>query len=190
MIPQFNISFGMLLDHYAADTNRPEVRTARSLGLRLFYFFRPHNKLQRGRIDIIDCAKQADAKAVTTGKPAMLVFAGDKTPAKFVYPREIEVATVIAWPDGSIWARIGVLVSRSTSEQKAFVCSTGLHLPVSGKQFTRLRIEQGRAVAIATVATIYQMPLPDYPLGSDRRKITAHDVAEKAGLAVYLQHWH
>ena len=183
------ISYGSILDLAAQNPLLPEVRAARGLGLNLLYCYRPPHTLRKGRLNIVALATHVYAEAVRHRTPRLFIETGDRVPAAFKYAREIEVGTVIAWPSGAVWARTGILESRSTSMQKAFVCSTGLDLPAADRRVTPVRRDQAIAVTIALVATAVGMPFPPYPR-LDSRGRSARDLAHEAGgLDVYLLNW-
>lgn len=186
---QPTISYGQVLDQFATDALRPEVKALSGLGLNLVYCYRPPNLLRRGRANIVALALEAHVKAVELRKPWLLVYSGDPAPLKFRFPRSIEVATVVAWPDSRVWARTGILESRTTSEQQAFVCSTGLKLPIADKRVSPVRRLQARELAIAVVAVSCGMPLPTYPGICDGRGRTTHDMARQIGVAGLLRNW-
>jgi hypothetical protein len=184
MKPQPRGSFGAVQDRHATDPNRPEVKAACKCGLDLFYFYRPPHHLKKGRVNIVALAEKAHREAKATCKPVLLVYAGDKTPGCFKYPRETEVATVIAWPDARVWARIGILESRRTSEQKAFVCSTGLNLPVFDDRCTPARKLQARGVAIAPLgASEPQRTGPRPGFGFGRRSALGFVVRQRVKIS-------
>lgn len=181
--------YGSLLDIPAMNGSQPEIGSARRQGLNLFYFYRPPNSLRRGRINISMLAKQAYAEAVKRGEPFLVVDPGEQVPLKFRFAREIEVATVVAWPDGDVWARIGLSESRSTAVHKAFVRSSGLELPVADKRLSPLRQRQATALAIALIAIVFAKPLPPYP-PIDQNGRSARDMAHEAGgLDALLHSW-
>lgn len=183
------ISYGSILDFGAQNPLLPESRAARGLGLNLFYCYRPPHTLRKGRLNIVALATQVYAEAVSRGTPHLFIEAGERVPAAFRYAREIEVGTVIAWPNGDVWARTGILESRGTSMQKAFVCSTGLDLPVADRRVKPVRRGQAIAVTIALVAIAFGKPLPPYPC-LDSQGRSARDLAKEAGgLDVYVLNW-
>ena len=183
------ISYGSILDLGAQNPHLPEKRTAHAIGLNLFYFYRPPHTLRKGRLNIVALATKVHAEAVSHGTPRLFIESGERVPAVFRYAREIEVGSVIAWPNGDVWARIGILESRSTSMQKAFVCSTGLDLPVADRRVTSVRHDQAIAVTIALVAMAHGKPLPPYPR-FDSQGRSARDLARvSGGLDVYLMNW-
>lgn len=173
-------SYGFLLDIPAMNGSQPEVGTVGRLGLNLFYFYRPPNSLRRGRVNISLLAKDAYAEAAKRGEPWLVIDPGEQVPLKFRFAREIEVATVVAWPDGDVWARIGLSESRSTAVHKAFVRSSGLDLPVADQRLSSVRQLQATALAIALIAIAFEKPLPPYP-PIDQNGRSVRDMAREAG---------
>lgn len=183
------VGYGFMLDVRAMDPLLPEIRAARNCGLNLFYCHRPPHHLRKGLVNVVGLAIKAYAKAVNHGKAWMLIDPGVKLPRAFRYPREIEVATAVAWPDGNVWVRIGILEGSSTSRQKAFARSTGFAFQVEAKNLTPVQKEQGASLAIALVAVAFGKPLPPYP-PLDGKGRSARDLAREAGgFDIFLRHW-
>jgi hypothetical protein len=97
-----------------------------------------------------------------------MVDPGQTAPMAFRFPREIEVGTIMVWPDARVWAAVGVLESRRTTDQLAFICATGMRLPVADRRVSPDRRNQATAIAIAVVAATCGLPMPCYGLECSR----------------------
>jgi hypothetical protein len=182
--------YGTILDAQATDSSRPEFAAARRAGLVLRYYLCPHRQLRAATVSVVSLAMRAHRHAVASQQPELLIDGGDKAPMKFRYSRETEVATVVAWPSGDIFAAKGTIDSRRTTDQLAFLCSTHLAgLPVADRRSPPARRRQAVAVAIATISVALGLPLPPYPYHSDRPGHTAHQMAANAGLGYLLRNW-
>lgn len=178
------------MDAHATDRSNLAFKLIASRGLNLVYYRRPLRHLRAGSLNIVPVAVDVHKQALAAGPPILFVHAGDQVPLKFRYPREIEVGTLIAWPDGRVWAAKGTIEGRRTTEQLAFLFSTGMNLPVADKRVSHERRQQAIAVAIAVVAVACGLPLPPCPSFRDRQGRTARSLAAESGLARFLHSWH
>jgi hypothetical protein len=128
-------------------------------------------------------------QALAENQPVLRVFPNTVPTTKLKFAREIEVGTIISWPDGRIWAATGIINNRRASHQLAFQVSTGLPLPVEDKRVSPARRQHATAVAIAVVASTCGLPLPPYPAFTDSHGRSACDLAQEVGLDRFLKGW-
>lgn len=177
------------MDAYARDRSRLETKMLGHCDLDLVYYKCPTRHLRAGCLSITRLAVEAHRGAAVSRQPTLLVHAGDRTRMNSKFPRETEVATLVAWPDGRVWCAKGIVGSRRVTEQMAFECSTGLDLPVADQRVSTARRQQAVAVAIAVVAATCGLPLPPDPGIVDGKGRTARVLAREKGLDRFLDSW-
>jgi hypothetical protein len=172
-------TFGGVLDDRARDRSRPEFRLLRTWNLNLVYYFCPLRKLRKGKVNLAREAGLAYLEAQRFSEPVLRVARGDGGTMRFRFPREREVATIICWPDASVWASVGIIASRDITDHCVFVASTNLALPVFDHRVTPTRAMHAYKIAIALAAVTSGLPLPTYPTFLDNHGRSARNFANK-----------